>query len=240
MHRFLRQIRRQLLSQNRISKYLIYALGEILLVVIGILIAFQINTWTEERKQQNTVKSIYSIIKSDLSSDIEIFDKIINTITSKDSVFKRIIEKKMTAEDYQNCASCIYLLSGFEDVEIERRGLNLLLDNSTLFSSQEDSLYIKINKFYRYYLTEIAVTRKEMTDNHSENWFYWKNNKPWFSDYFNRVPNEEIIHYMLNSWDYINRVTATYMLEQQIHLNQLKNYKKEALIIIENINREIE
>ncbi|MEM9000637.1 MAG: DUF6090 family protein [Bacteroidota bacterium] len=50
MIKFFRKIRQKLLQENRFSKYLLYAIGEIILVVIGILIALQINNWNEERK----------------------------------------------------------------------------------------------------------------------------------------------------------------------------------------------
>jgi hypothetical protein len=49
MIKLFRKIRQRLLNEHRFSKYLIYATGEILLVVIGILIALQINNWNEER-----------------------------------------------------------------------------------------------------------------------------------------------------------------------------------------------
>lgn len=45
-----RLIRLNMLSENRFTRYLIYASGEIILVVIGILIALQINNWNENRK----------------------------------------------------------------------------------------------------------------------------------------------------------------------------------------------
>jgi len=51
MIKFLRKIRQKLLSENKFSKYLIYAIGEIVLVVIGILIALGINNWNEENKK---------------------------------------------------------------------------------------------------------------------------------------------------------------------------------------------
>ena len=50
MLRFLRRVRQRLLAENGFRKYLLYAIGEILLVVIGILIALQINNWNEEKK----------------------------------------------------------------------------------------------------------------------------------------------------------------------------------------------
>ena len=49
MIKFFRRLRRQLLSENRFSKYLIYAIGEIILVVVGILIALSINNWNTKR-----------------------------------------------------------------------------------------------------------------------------------------------------------------------------------------------
>lgn len=52
MLRFFRQFRHQLLTENRFRKYLLYAVGEIFLVVIGILIALQINNWNEARKEK--------------------------------------------------------------------------------------------------------------------------------------------------------------------------------------------
>ena len=50
MIKFFRKIRQRLLTENKFSKYLLYAIGEIILVVIGILIALQINNWNEGRK----------------------------------------------------------------------------------------------------------------------------------------------------------------------------------------------
>jgi hypothetical protein len=64
-----RKIRQNLLTQNRVTRYLAYALGEILLVVIGILFALSINTWNENRKQ-NELKMVYiSRLISDIQQD---------------------------------------------------------------------------------------------------------------------------------------------------------------------------
>lgn len=61
---FFRKIRQKLLSQNRITRYLAYALGEILLVVIGILVALQVNNWNEERMRKEnflaTIEQLYN------------------------------------------------------------------------------------------------------------------------------------------------------------------------------------
>ncbi|SIO01246.1 DUF6090 family protein [Algoriphagus halophilus] len=66
---FFRKIRQKLLAQNRVTRYLAYAVGEILLVVIGILIALQVNNWNEERKNNKIREVFRSSLKKDLQAD---------------------------------------------------------------------------------------------------------------------------------------------------------------------------
>ncbi len=69
MIKFFRQIRQRLLSENKFSKYLIYAIGEIVLVVIGILIALSINNWNGEKKEAEVEKQYMISLLSDLAKD---------------------------------------------------------------------------------------------------------------------------------------------------------------------------
>jgi hypothetical protein len=75
--KILRNIRQKLASENKVMAYLRYAIGEILLVVIGILIALQINNWNSQRIEEDKtgllIEQVYSAIKQDndnLASDI--------------------------------------------------------------------------------------------------------------------------------------------------------------------------
>ena len=66
MIRMFRNIRKQLAADNNVSKYLRYAVGEILLVVIGILIALQVNNWKEDIQNRKLEKTTLENIRSDL------------------------------------------------------------------------------------------------------------------------------------------------------------------------------
>ena len=70
MLKFFRRIRHQLLQQNKFNSYVIYAIGEILLVVIGILIALQINNWNEDRKNATFIESLMDKVEQDLLANI--------------------------------------------------------------------------------------------------------------------------------------------------------------------------
>lgn len=102
MIKFFRKIRQKTLTENKFSKYLLYAIGEIILVVIGILLALQINNWNENRKLkskevssiQNLVEEIgfnNSVLKSvnEVDSTSLIFGKkILAVLKNKDSKYQ--------------------------------------------------------------------------------------------------------------------------------------------------------
>ncbi len=77
MIKFFRKIRYDLMEKNKTGKYLKYAIGEIILVVIGILIALQINNWNEKQKLNSKTKEYYVQLLDDLKSDIKFSEHIL-------------------------------------------------------------------------------------------------------------------------------------------------------------------
>lgn len=83
MIKFFRQIRKDLMEKNNTGKYLKYAIGEIVLVVVGILFALQINDWNENRKERKQELIILENILEDLKKDQIGLKYIIERRTSK-------------------------------------------------------------------------------------------------------------------------------------------------------------
>ena len=77
MIKFFRRIRQKLLSEGKTGQYLKYAIGEIILVVIGILIALGINNWNESRKNQNLEYNYIQELKTDLVKDSSIINAML-------------------------------------------------------------------------------------------------------------------------------------------------------------------
>lgn len=77
MIRFFRNIRQKLAAENKVAKYLRYAIGEILLVVIGILIALQINNWNENQKERKLENEYYCRLLEDAIQDEEQLNNLI-------------------------------------------------------------------------------------------------------------------------------------------------------------------
>ncbi len=74
MLRFFRNIRQKLLDNGNIRKYFWYALGEILLVMIGILLALQVNNWNETKKAAAFERTTLNQLKSAIEEDIQFLD----------------------------------------------------------------------------------------------------------------------------------------------------------------------
>ena len=101
MLKFFRKIRQKLLEENKIGNYLKYAIGEILLVVIGILIALQINNWNENNKSHATEIKILKELKLALQQDL--FNINVNIRSYKDvNRSLEIIKEQLQLDEITN------------------------------------------------------------------------------------------------------------------------------------------
>ena len=93
MARIFNTIRQRLLKENRLTRYLVYAIGEIMLVVIGILIALQLNMDKDLRKARSTELNYLRNIKVDLLANKEKVAGFITLRTNCLGAAQRIIAK---------------------------------------------------------------------------------------------------------------------------------------------------
>ena len=97
MLRFFRQIRKDQLMSDKARKYFLYAVGEIALVVIGILLALQINIWNENRKLKAEEINILRALKTDLSAGLEAGAQYL----SEDSTQLKILNTYLVEPDWK-------------------------------------------------------------------------------------------------------------------------------------------
>ncbi len=147
MIKFFRNIRHRLIGENRFSKYLVYAVGEIILVVIGILIALQINTWNEERKLRNLEISYYENLLSDLKKDsVEFHFKKSNAIRNQAKLLNilRYIDSGYNIEKAK-----------VEDVEWRRI---IFRDTAALMISLSQAGFVQFPKLFENTISDLRNT----------------------------------------------------------------------------------
>lgn len=158
MIKFFRKIRQQLLSENklalpagRFSKYLIYAIGEIILVVIGILIALWINNWNQNRQLKNLEIKYLTEIKSSLEFDLN--DIEFNLDFNKDKlksneIILQYVREEITFADslHKHFGNLIFTTrtlpnsSAFEN--LKSKGIEIITN---------DSIRQELTKLYSFY-----------------------------------------------------------------------------------------
>jgi hypothetical protein len=151
MIKFFRKIRQGLLSENKFSKYLVYAIGEIVLVVIGILIALQINNWNEYRKDRITEKEYLESLESELKRNLEEAENQIN-INNQQLNNGQFILKNINGDtiqsDSKSLALAIQQVYYSYPINFTHDVWDELIATGNIGLIQNKSLKEKIAKFY--------------------------------------------------------------------------------------------
>jgi len=106
---FFRRIRQKLIDSGSVTKYLLYAIGEILLVVIGILIALQVNNWNEERKEIATEKVIVESAIESLRRDSVLIVYALAELDRIDQLHQQIFEYTRGELQEEDIGDLMYL-----------------------------------------------------------------------------------------------------------------------------------
>jgi len=166
MIKIFRKIRQELAAENNVAKYLRYAIGEIVLVVIGILIALQINDWNENRKERLIdVKSLKNL-KHDLQNDSTDIVKYINIRTGisnaahelpKDAKLKNFNDVYRLDSPYITVALWAQFIPNNNTFEELKSSGNLqLIKNDSI-----KNLHLDLNKKYEELVSDRNHMRRE-------------------------------------------------------------------------------
>lgn len=101
MIKFFRKIRQRMLSENKFSKYILYAIGEIFLVMIGILLALQVNNWNTAKVATKKERGILTELSSGLKLDKSILENALRK-DSLDLIGLYRLDSLLTYPEYDN------------------------------------------------------------------------------------------------------------------------------------------
>ena len=169
MIKFFRHIRKSLLEQNKMGKYFKYAIGEIILVVIGILIALQINNWNENRKERAVELSYLNRLVIDLEENKTLWQK---TLKRKKKQLKAA-HVFLNFRFSKNQDTIIKILPHFQklgnwkDININQVTFNEMVSSGNLNLITNDSIKIKLlnlDKLYKAILNNQELLKIEHND----------------------------------------------------------------------------
>jgi len=158
MIKFFRHIRQNLLLSGKTGTYLKYAIGEILLVVIGILIALQINNWNEIQKGKMKATTILKEIRADMVKDLELIEELKPYWGREIMYFKKVLptfkpRKEITSFDgFDTISKLSYSeLFGYDmPFRSSKSAYDAMIADGNSDLITNDTLYSTIQRFYTF------------------------------------------------------------------------------------------
>lgn len=237
-----RKVREKSLSKKNLGGYVMYASGEILLVIVGILLGLSLNKCNEERKQMSTLEADFKLILLELESDTLEARFITNYHLRIQDTLQHIIDGTVTEEELKACDRCLTVLSSIQPFTIDTRGYNLLKKYSETSIAQEDTLLHKIMDFYATSIESQEIAFELLSNNLERNLIDWQDNHPWFDEVFgkNDWHNEEYFSYLMNDEILRNKIAYQGILNYQNYVPMLEFFIKNAKEISSNIKERLD
>ncbi|MDT0558296.1 DUF6090 family protein [Ichthyenterobacterium sp. W332] len=248
MIKFFRHIRKSLIEKNKMGKYFKYAIGEILLVVIGILIALQINNWNETRKDTIKAKSYLLNIKEDLKKDTTAYNAAIGSLKSTlpDTEFLLSIKdfKTLKYDSLYNSLPTVYY-----EISINSQTFDKLINSGITDLGDDTQLFDDINNYYtnisnNYY----SVRNWDIKETNKEADFFFNQSFEIPNSYFNyygiktnffsaKSPDENLATFsnMMRSVEARNKLKSAYFRKSRL-FNTFEDIKKEAIKLLNKID----
>ena len=185
--------------ENKTGKYFKYAIGEIILVVIGILIALSINNWNEQVKKDKKIATVFETVKKDLLSDINEANGFIDYYEEKDSLINLVVNRKVTKEHYQLNPNLRTVVMFYQELSINKLGYETLKENINDVPTKYENALIDINLIYTNILQKIEVNNKSTRQLLERTLQKWADNYNWYrtSQETYQTPNDDMINFFL-------------------------------------------
>jgi hypothetical protein len=220
MFRFFRNIRHYALEQNRLPRYFAYALGEIVLVMVGILLALQVNNQNEARKIEKKIVANLREIQRDLSQDILNANRIFDIYVSRDSVARRVIDRDFSLAEYE-AGEVLLIIYHYHDFVLRTNGYNSLMRNIDNLPPRYNNIVSDLNAIYVDNKAYIDVYNTRIRETVYKNLDYLAKEKPWFYLWEDGKSSEEMNRYYFEDAFYRNDVA--------LYMNDLENIFLETM-----------
>jgi hypothetical protein len=226
MINFFRKIRKQLADQNKPLKYFRYAFGEIVLVMIGILLALQVNNWNEARKDQRELGNILQSIAMDMKGDVKEVNWASESLKEENERIKSFLNHDdysgFTRDSLEQSLETFWVAPNYRMNSFHR-----LMDSGISEYGKYEEVVAFIKDYYENYIPSYELLEEELKESVQNSDHFWRFDQNFFEfNYESELHSEQSDEAALTA---LNR-----LLKSPIPRNILKiSYRKNKFIISE-------
>ena len=242
MIKFFRKIRFDLMGQNKRSKYIKYAIGEIVLVVIGILIALSISNWNQKQLEKKQIRNIYARIIQDFNHTAAEIEAGLTSMESRsifmDDILKgNVVRDSLVTNDlyFQKYKSSFL---GYPDIQINETGMRLLESKIELNYELNTELTEALTLLYSEHIFEYKIDETSIS-------YYFQNvydyciRKGVFLDYRIHNNKTKFVNLIFED-DTFKSYLLVYNNTHSTYKNRLKSFKTKGALLIDKIKKEFD
>ena len=244
---FLRKIRQNLLLENKTAKYLKYAIGEIVLVMIGILLALQVSNWNEERVIKKNERKILIQLNADFKTNLVELEGIHEALVDNNKKGLKILNHLKTRTGITD--SLQFWVEGFSGSNIFNNANTTYknIENSEKNIISNDSLRLRITLMHEHDFVNVRTRERFFYDDYYPKYKsvlhkYFKagsNKEKWLTGQFLVINTPRKIDALRKNEDYKNVLVELYN-SRLIRIHWLGETLEKLKILIQDIDKEIE
>ena len=227
---FFRKIRWRLAANNQFFKYSRYAIGEIVLVVIGILIALYINNWNEKRKEREKFDKALIEVEKELISNIKLCRRSMQDYVGIDSLVNRVLHDKLSLDDYRkdSLLSLSAFLRTYPGFNVRNQEFSKLQEISGEFEGERDTIKNHLIEVYVDAVWGVEAYDDRMMELNNDILASYKD-KDWYIDWLGfRSMNEGMVDFFLNDVNHRNNVALYAKEGLKTHHGFMDAFEKKA------------
>lgn len=227
MARLFRKTRIDSLKNNKAIRYVFYMIGEVLLVVIGILIALRVNEASEHRSKLALEHKLMENIKHDMVQDINNINGVAQWYFTRDSLIDIVLNNTLTKEDYEANPKLFNLTLYYDGVHNKMLGIKNLESYEEQLDARFDSALVHINFYYYIKVPLVNEYSAKISNQIEDRWERWLAEYEWFQL---DITNDDKYDYYLNDPRYkgelkLFRVLAINNFNRNILYQKLRGYQ---------------
>jgi hypothetical protein len=222
--KFFNKIRYEMLKGKKLRNYLVYAVGEIILVVIGILIALWINNWNKGKEVANSNKILQEKVLDQLDKDINKIQNFRKDLDTLNNVYLKALGKNYDKIKVKQAALIPTILYEVYDLGLDKQNMKWI-DNAQLDNSKASEHLINISDDYKLYFKNIDDLEHIIYKKISSNLEFLEATKPWYAELITDFKcNDDCVRYLLYSEEYKAKIASLRFLYINQYADLMKGY----------------
>lgn len=236
MINFFRKIRKKMAANNRPLEYMKYAIGEIVLVVLGILIALQVNDLNESEKQkQGLINKLYKV-EDELITNIKYFDFTLEYNLQQDSLLRVVINKQVDRKDYEENSYLINLITMYSNIDAYTNAYDSFISDQEAIPENLDSIKSLLDVIYQRDLKNVESGQAMVEDVCADFIEYLRDERLWYKDIKLGNISEEIYDFYLNDERYLNYAYFYYRMNGRNYIGSLQGSRISSVLAYQKLH----